>query len=273
MNYKDDIKAIAFDFDGTLIDFNYNATSYTKEALQLLKDSKYKVCLSSGRPCFLAKKAFTNTFGEYPLDYIFGCNGSEFEDCGNNETTLLYSLKKEEVSELAKILENDLLTICVYNGEEFLVNKEITDPELIEWLNARWLKPVLYDFSKNDKERSKVLILNKKANREKENNFVETIKDKLSKFNYAYSSPNCLEIAPKGVSKAKGVEKLAELLNCDKKQILSFGDMANDMPMLLNSTGVIMDNASDELKAQVELHTSRVDELGVYDFLHKNGLI
>lgn len=273
MNYKDDIKAIAFDFDGTLIDFNYNATLYTKKALQLLKDSKYKVCLSSGRPCFLAKKAFTNTFGEYPLDYIFGCNGSEFEDCINNKTSLLYALKKDEVINLSKIFENDLLTICIYNGEQFLVNKQIDDPELIDWINARWLKPVLFDFSKNDIDRSKVLILNRKADREKEIEFVETIKDELSSFNYAYSSPNCLEIAPKGVSKAKSVEKLAELLNCDKKQILSFGDMANDMPMLLNSTGVIMDNASEELKAQVELHTSRVDELGVYDFLHKNSLI
>lgn len=273
MNYKDEIKAIAFDFDGTLIDFNYNATSYTRDALNILKDSKYKVCLSSGRPCFLAKKAFTNTFGEYPLDYIFGCNGSEFEDCKNNVTTLLYSLKKDEVIDLARLLKNDLFTVCVYNGEEFLVDKQIDDPELIEWLNARWLKPVLFDFEKNEAERSKILILNKKADRQKEDLFVGTIKDKLSNFNYAYSSPNCLEIAPKGVSKAKSVEKLAELLNCSPKQILSFGDMANDMPMLLNSTGVIMDNASDELKAQIELHTSRVDKLGVYDFLHSNGLI
>lgn len=273
MNYKQEIKAIAFDFDGTLIDFNYNATDYTRKALDLLKDSQYKVCLSSGRPCFLAKKAFTNTFGEYPLDYIFGCNGSEFEDCKNNKTTLLYSLKQNEIVELANLLKNDYLTICVYNGEEFLVDKPIDDPELIGWLNARWLKPVVFDFNKNDVERSKVLILNKKADRERENQFVESIKDELSSFNYAYSSPNCLEIAPKGVSKAKSVEKLAELLECTNKQILSFGDMANDMPMLLNSTGVIMDNASDDLKAQISLHTSRVDELGVYDFLHTNGLI
>lgn len=38
MNYKDDIKAIVFDFDGTLIDFNYKASDYTRKALELLKD-------------------------------------------------------------------------------------------------------------------------------------------------------------------------------------------------------------------------------------------
>ena len=75
MNYKEEIKAIAFDFDGTLIDFNYQTTDYTKKALAELAKSEYKVCLSSGRPCFLAVKAFENSFGEYPLDYVFGCNG------------------------------------------------------------------------------------------------------------------------------------------------------------------------------------------------------
>ena len=49
--------------------------------------------------------------------------------------------------------------------------------------------------------------------------------------------------------------------------------MENDLPMLLNSTGVVMDNASDDIKSQVKLHTSAVDEYGVYEFLHENGLI
>ena len=72
MNYKDEIKAIMFDYDGTLIDFDYKASDYTKKALELLKDKDYKLCISSGRPCFLALKAFKDVFGEYPLDYIFG---------------------------------------------------------------------------------------------------------------------------------------------------------------------------------------------------------
>lgn len=273
MNYKEEIKAVVFDFDGTLIDFNYQATDYTRKALELLKDSDYKVCLSSGRPCFLAKKAFEKTFGEYPLDYVFGCNGSEFMDVKKDETILLYSLKADEVVKFGKMLDQDYLMLCIYNGEQFLVNRNTEDPEMIEWMDARWLNPVLFDFAGNTSERSKVLILNRKADREREAEFLASHKEELSSYNYAYSSPNCLEIVPKGVSKAKCIEKLCELLNCESHQILSFGDMPNDMPMLLNSTGVIMDNATDELKAQVKLHTSRVDEMGVYQFLHDNGLI
>ena len=273
MNYKDDIKAIVFDYDGTLIDFNYHASEYTKKALELLKDKDYKICLSSGRPCYLSKKAFIDSFGEYPLDYIFGCNGAEFEDLTKNEFTLLSSLKASEVSKLAKLLDNDLLVLCIYNGEEFLVNKLVNDKELLDWMNARWLRPVLFDFETNSENRSKVLALNKKVDRFKEIEIIDSIKDELSDFNYAFSSNNCLEFIPKDVSKAKCIDKLCELLNCDHSQILSFGDMPNDMPMLLNSTGVIMGNASDDLKAKINLHTSRVDEEGIYKFLSKNGLI
>ena len=45
MNYKEEIKAVAFDFDGTLIDFKYNATELTKTALKKLCDSDQKVFL------------------------------------------------------------------------------------------------------------------------------------------------------------------------------------------------------------------------------------
>ena len=43
MNYVQEIKAVVFDFDGTLIDFNYQTTDYTRIALKKLKENGYKV--------------------------------------------------------------------------------------------------------------------------------------------------------------------------------------------------------------------------------------
>ena len=271
MNYAKDIKVVVFDFDGTLIDFDYNATDYTRKALELLKNSDYKVCLSSGRPCFLAKKAFENTFGDYPLDYIFGCNGSEMTDCHTGVNEILFPLKAQDVVKIAELMQNDYLTLGIYDGSKFLVNGECNSTDKIAWMKARWLEPHLYDFSKNVEERTKVIVLNDKADREKEDEFIKSID--LSDYSAFYSSPMCFEIVPKGVNKAKSIDRLAEILKCDNSQILSFGDMENDLPMLLNSTGVAMGNAKDEIKAQVKLHTSAVDEMGVYQFLYENGLI
>lgn len=271
MDYKNEIKAVVFDFDGTLIDFNYQTTDYTRKALKLLKENGYKVCLSSGRPCFLAKKAFENTFGEYPLDYIFGCNGAEMMDVSNDKTEILYPLKAEDVRKIGKLLDKEFLVLGIYEGSKFLVNKACESKDMKDWLVARWLAPILYDFSLNEIERSKVLVLNDKVDRPKEDEFLKDVD--LSNYSAAYSSPMCFEIAPKGVNKAKSIERLASILGCSNNQILSFGDMPNDLPMLENSTGVVMDNASNDMKARIKLHTSAVDKMGVYEFLNNNGLI
>ena len=271
MNYKEDIKAIMFDYDGTLIDFNYQATDYTKKALELLKDKNYKLCISSGRPCFLALKAFKDVFGEYPLDYIFGCNGSEIMDLKTGEIKLISPVAKEDVQYLGKIINEDYLTLGIYEETQFLIDKETDNKAINDWMKARWLKPMVYDYTLNDKPRNKILILNDPVDRERE---IEYLKDKdLSRFEVAFSSPICLEIVAKGVSKAKTCDLLADILDIDNSQILSFGDADNDIGMLQNSTGVIMGNAKKEFLDLIPLHTGSVDEEGIYSFLKENSLI
>lgn len=271
MNYREEIRAIAFDFDGTLINFEYKSTELTKQALTRLCGSKYKIAVVSGRPCFLALKAFSNQFPGIMLDYVFGCNGSEVMDVRKNETKILYPLSAEDVREIDRLIDAPYLLKGIYEGETFLINRATDSQEMIDWMNARWLKPVLYDFSKNDRIRSKVLILNDREDRKREDVYLKNID--LSAYNAFYSSPYCLEIAPKGVSKAISCKWLAEELNCDLSQILSFGDNDNDMDMLRITTGVIMGNAREELKKEIPLHTGKADEGGIYDFLSENRLI
>ncbi|MBQ6478297.1 MAG: HAD family phosphatase [Erysipelotrichaceae bacterium] len=272
MNYSKEIKAIVFDFDGTLIDFNYQASEYTRTALERLKEKEYKIALASGRPCFLALKAFYDVFGDYPLNYVSGCNGSEFMDVETKVTEFINPLKKDDIAKIETVFHDiDYLTLGIYEEERFLVNRLPVNPVIMEWMNARWLKPEFYDYQNNDQERSKVLVLNDPVDRKREEELVAELD--LDRYNHVFSSPYCYEITPKGVDKAAGIRKLADVLNCDPKQILSFGDMENDLPMLLNSTGVIMDNASESLKERIPLHTGSVDKEGIYTFLVQNHLI
>ena len=271
MNYKDEIKAIMFDYDGTLIDFDYKASDYTKKALELLKDKDYKLCISSGRPCFLALKAFKDVFGDYSLDYIFGCNGSEMMDVRSGEIKLLNPVSIEDVRYLGNVIKADFLTLGIYEETQFLIDKPTDNIAINKWMDARWLNPVVYDYSLNDAPRNKVLVLNDPKDREKE---IEYLKDiDLSNLEVAFSSPLCLEIVAKGVSKANTCDILAELLNIDNKQILSFGDADNDIGMLQNSTGVIMANAKKEHLDLIPLHTGHVQKEGIYTFLKENNLI
>ena len=193
-------------------------------------------------------------------------------DVKKNNTELIDPLEAEDVKEIERIFTDyDYLTLGIYEEDSFLVNRISENPAIIEWMNARWLKPCLYDYQKNDKRRSKVIVLNDPKDREKEEELVKKLD--LERFNHAFSSPYCYEITPKGIDKSAGIRYLAKLLKCDTRQILSFGDMENDLPMLLNSTGVIMDNAAEKLKNMIPLHTGAVDKEGIYAFLHQNHLI
>ena len=271
VNFKEEIRAIVFDFDGTLIDYRYQTTSYTREALARLKDSPYRICLSSGRPCHIAIKAFRKAFGDYPLDYIFGSNGAELMDMKKDRLEILYPLTGEEVRYIGKTVRFEHSVLGIYEKDTFLVSREVTEPSLKEWIAARDLRPVLFDFTKDTAERSKILAIADPSRKQDVARYMSSID--LSMFNTSFSSDICFEIVAKGVDKALSCQKLAQLIGCRMDQILSFGDNDNDLTMLKATTGVLMGNASEQLQPQISLHTSAVTEKGVYDFLERNGLI
>jgi hydroxymethylpyrimidine pyrophosphatase-like HAD family hydrolase len=78
-----------------------------------------------------------------------------------------------------------------------------------------------------------------------------------------YSTNNGLiEIVPLGVSKAAGVEELARPLDITADDIVAFGDMPNDVPMLQwAGLGVAMGNAHpDALAAADEVTATNTDD-------------
>ena len=143
MNYRDRIKAIVFDFDGTLIDFSYQTTEYTRRALDALKDRPYRICLSSGRPCHIAIHAFRKTFGDYPLDYVFGCNGAELKDMKSGRLEILNPLSAEEVQYIGKTVKCEHAILGIYEDDHFLVSREVTEPSLRDFQKSQkfWKLP------------------------------------------------------------------------------------------------------------------------------------
>jgi Cof subfamily protein (haloacid dehalogenase superfamily) len=78
-----------------------------------------------------------------------------------------------------------------------------------------------------------------------------------------YSTNNGLiEVVPLGVSKATGIEEVAGPLGITADDVVAFGDMPNDIPMLSwAGLGVAMGNAHPEAKAAAnEVTTSNADD-------------
>ena len=78
-----------------------------------------------------------------------------------------------------------------------------------------------------------------------------------------YSTNNGLiEVLPRGLSKATGIAEIAGPLGIDASEIVAFGDMPNDIPMLRwAGLGVAMGNAHPEaLAAADEVTATNSDE-------------
>jgi hypothetical protein len=80
-----------------------------------------------------------------------------------------------------------------------------------------------------------------------------------------YSTNNGLvEIIPLGISKASGVEELAGPLGISSDEVVAFGDMPNDIPMLLwAGHGVAMGNAHPEVLSAADEVTAPNGDDGV----------
>ncbi len=82
-------------------------------------------------------------------------------------------------------------------------------------------------------------------------------------FVFTTSHPTVLELMATGSSKKIGVEKLAEILQLKREEIMCLGDGANDIGMIgWAGVGVAMDNASDKVKAAADYVSPRFDQGG-----------
>ncbi len=86
--------------------------------------------------------------------------------------------------------------------------------------------------------------------------------------NYSVGFTAWLDIAPEGVSKASGLEKVRGFLRIDPSHTLAVGDQRNDVEMLQwAACGVAMGNAPDEVRAVADWVTGHVDDDGLVDVL------
>ena len=82
------------------------------------------------------------------------------------------------------------------------------------------------------------------------------------------SSDGLVEISAAGVSKATGLALVCEQLQVDAAEVIAFGDMPNDLPMLeWAGTGVAVANAHPSVLAAADEVTGSNDEDGVASYL------
>ena len=79
-----------------------------------------------------------------------------------------------------------------------------------------------------------------------------------------------LEVIPKVINKGQGIRDICKVLGIDPDEVISFGDAANDIPMLQEAgMGVAMGNAAEAVKAAADMVTLSNNEDGIAAALEK----
>lgn len=263
------IKLVTIDLDGTLFDNVKKISLENKIAIKKCHDLGVKIVIATGRP----SKGVRPTLEELGLttenDYAIIYNGAKIINVGKNELISSTTIKGSTVKELYE--ESKRLNIDIH---AFRKNEELITPKHNPYTNIEatinHVEDKLFDFNKinDNNEFIKCMFVGSEENITK----IIPLVDKKFPENYSMnrSSKIFLEFLNKKSDKGKALIELARYLNIDLSETMAIGDAGNDLPMIQAAgTGVVMENAFDDIKAHAQFITKSNLESGVAHALNK----
>ncbi|MDP5255720.1 Cof-type HAD-IIB family hydrolase [Vibrio sp. HB161653] len=266
------IKLVASDLDGTLLNAQHDISVVTRETLQALHQQHYRFVFSTGRHHIDVASIRQKT--GIPA-YMVTSNGACIHSPDNQKLAEHY-LPPHLVQAIIDVVKTDPeVYIHLYQEQRWLLNQE--DP-LIKAFNRQ--SGFMYDtFSTNDAPTQriyKVFFTHKQRHPEAmikhEQALRQVFQDQLS---VVFSTPWCLEVMAKGVSKGQALATICQHEGIELSQCMAFGDGMNDQAMLeAVGQGLIMDNAHQRLKHALPSHKviGHHDQDAVADYLQRHLL-
>ncbi|MDQ0861396.1 Cof-type HAD-IIB family hydrolase [Bacillus sp. V2I10] len=237
------IKLIALDMDGTLLNEKKEISEANRNAIRDAEARGIHVVISTGRSMAtlrdLAKSLSLSS-------YLVTVNGSEIWD---------------EHGELVErnIVHNDLMTWMFDLSKAHKTGYWATSTERVffnempeDLSTYQWLK---FGYEIED-DKARETILNELRSR--------------GEFEITNSSPTNLEVNAIGINKAKGIEKVCGLLGITMENVMACGDSMNDLAMIKEAgLGIAMGNAQEIVKEAADWVTLSNDEDGVAEAIKK----
>ncbi|MRH44591.1 HAD-IIB family hydrolase [Aquibacillus halophilus] len=232
-----DIRLIALDMDGTLLDADHRVSDENKKAITEARNKGVEVILSTGR--------HYSTCNEYAKElglssYLITVNGSE-----------IWTASGELVDR--QLLDLSLIQLLVdlhkkHNTSVWMISTEkVWRGEVPDNLDAhQWLK---FGFDIEDEQVMKLVMDELEIN---------------ESFELSNSSLTNIEVNAAGINKARAVEKVCHHLGITMDQVMAIGDSLNDIKMIEEAgLGIAMGNAQTDVKDVADWVTSKHTEDGV----------
>ncbi|MFC3931403.1 Cof-type HAD-IIB family hydrolase [Streptococcus dentapri] len=255
-----DIKLLALDLDGTLFNSKKEVTPENIRALKEAHQQGIKVVITTGRPL----AAIGNLLEELGLnnsdDYSITFNGGLVQR-NNGKVLAKKALSLEDLEAIHDVLSPlglpvDILSEGIVYSIPSQGYKSLyhTANPLLTFVEIASLADLPRDIVYN-----KIVTVCDAAYLD------ERIALLPAKFREDYevfkSRDIILEIMPKGVHKAIGLQLLCQHLGLDRRQVMAVGDEENDLSMIeWAGLGVAMANGVPSVKAKANVVTTRTNE-------------
>jgi Cof subfamily protein (haloacid dehalogenase superfamily) len=245
---------IATDVDGTLLDEDELVTPRTKAAVVAAMDSGTQFVLATGRPPRWISPV-VEELGFAPMAVC--ANGAVLYDSAADRILWARTLSVDVLRELAEVASRVIPGVGLAVERVGSSAHDAATPQFLSspGYEHAWLNPDNTEVSLEDVlDAPAVKLLIRKAGAQSADMAAALAPHVGLQGDLTYSTNNGLiEVVPLGVSKATGVAEVATPLGIMAEDVVTFGDMPNDIPMLLwAGLGVAMGNAHPEAKAAAD---------------------
>lgn len=262
---------IASDVDGTLLDDDEKVSPRTKAAVTAAVEAGTKFVLATGRPPRWVQPV-VDALGFAPMAVC--ANGAVLYDPATDRIVSAHTLSADLLGELADIATR------VIPGAGLAVERvgssahDAATPQFVSspGYEHAWLNPDNTEVSLEDLLSAPAIkLLVRKAGARSADMAAALAEHVAGIGDITYSTNNGLvEVMPSGISKATGVADVARPLGISAEEVVTFGDMPNDVPMLeWAGLGVAMGHAHPEALEAADEVTSTNNDDGVARVLER----
>ena len=251
------IKLIALDMDGTILDNKKKISSGNATAVKKALDAGIIVTFATGRMFRAAKHYADDLQLDIPLVVY---NGARIEESVSEKVLGDWPLNRDTANGVINYCHSNGIYVQTYIHDRLWTYKDC--PEVRAYSS---LEGVPYEV-KGDTMLSlpdsphKLLVVS--------THFYE-VKAEIErlfpgKVVLTSSAENFIEVMEPGITKWRAIEMLGKKLGIDQQEIMCVGDSDNDVNMLENAgVGVAMGNATDDVKDRVKIITADNEHDGV----------
>ena len=250
-------KIIACDLDETLISRDRSISKENIEAIQRAKQAGVRFVPATGRG-YNSVRNKLKTLGLYDLEneYVISYNGGAITENKDERVLHFQGITFKEAQDLyVRGLTYDHICIHIYTPDQVWVRNFY--PEEVEYLACRQPCTEIFgddiEFLK-EKEIVKAIYMNT------DYDYLKRIQSEITNLtmdlDVSFSSNRYMEFNRKGVSKGKGLHKLADLLGVDIKDTIAIGDNYNDLSMIKEAgLGIGVANTVEAMKKECDYIT------------------